>query len=440
MVTPVTTDVRSRVEGMVAETTLAAGRDPEFWPPLDLDRFHARAALLSAAHAFRSPFYQRKFAGLAPPSDMAEFRRLPLTRPGEVKGRFRELLACPWEEVAQLNMSSGTTAGPTTYVAYTEADLRGDGAHYAPGGLFGFDPEDLVFVALPYDMATVGFSIHRDVRRQRAAVLPAGKGGTYSSPARLTQAIAELAPTRLFSTPSYAWHLAELFAATYPDRPRSLPWLHVGGEGASAAMLAGLGRLWGAQVRQWYGSTEIGIIAYSCEHGCYHLTAANCLLEILDADGQPVPAGRPGSVVLTPLGRVATPLVRYDTGDMAMLAASPCACGRTLPGVRLLGRSADLVPTTGRPVSPYALEQVLLTVLPAASPWYHVALRDSGVVLVAEWPDAVDPARRDAIAARLYTEIFEAVSLDLAAVDWAEPGTLDRPHTKMRRIHDERRG
>jgi phenylacetate-CoA ligase len=431
-------DVRTRVDELVSETTAAAGRPAEFWPADALAEFTAKAVLVSLEQAYKSPFYQQKFAGIARPSSFEEFRRLPFTFPVEIKGKMREMLACPWEDIRQINMSSGTTAGPTTYVAYTEEDLRGDGARYAPGGLFAFGTAELVFVALPYDMATVGFSIHRDLQRQGACVLPAGKGGTYSSPERLVQAIRELEPRTLFSTPSYAWHLSELFTASYPGARRQLGRLRVGGEGASPVMLARLADRWGADVRQWYGSTEIGIIAYSCQHGAYHVTSANCHLEVLGEAGEPVEPGTPGQVVLTALGHVATPFVRYACGDRAILLADPCPCGRTLPALRMLGRAADQVPAPAGSVSPYLIEQLLLDTLPDAAPWYHIEIRDDGVALVAEWPQSEPRDGQEGVAAELRDRARAAAGLEIARVEWAETGVLDRPWTKMQRVKDLR--
>jgi phenylacetate-CoA ligase len=412
----------------------------ELWPADAREKFTAEAVLTSLGQAYKSPFYQEKFAKVARPSSFGEFRHLPFTYPHEIKGRLRELLACPWGDLRQVNMSSGTTAGPTTYVAYAEEDLRGDGAHYAPAGLFAFGRAELVFVALPYDMATVGFSIHRDLQRQGACVLPAGKGGTYSSPERLVQAIRELEPLTLFSTPSYAWYLSELFALTFPGTRMPMQHLRVGGEGASPVMLARLGERWGADVRQWYGSTEIGIIAYSCERGTYHVTSGNCYLEILDDAGDPAAPGVPGQLVLTALGRVATPFVRYACGDRGILLADPCPCGRTLPALRMLGRAADQVPGSRGPVSPYLVEQLLLDALPDAAPWYHIELRDDGAALVAEWPQGQPPSGQQAVTAALRDRARAAAGLELAAVEWAEQGTLDRPWTKMRRVKDLRSG
>jgi phenylacetate-CoA ligase len=431
-------DVRSQVDELVTGTTRRVGHPLEHWTAEVLAEFTATALAISVEWACRSPFYQERLGSPRRLTSIAEFQKLPFTYPAEVKGRLRDLLACSWADLAQINLSSGTTAGPTTYVGYTAEDLRGDGARYAPGGLFAFERSDLVAVALPYDLATVGLSIHRDVQRQGAVVLPAGKGGSYGPPERLVQAMADLEVNTLFSTPSFAWYLAELFERTYPGRERPIEHLRVGGEGAAPTMLAELGKRWGADVRQWYGSTEIGVIAYSCEEGVYHVASANCFLEIVDEQGEPVPDGTPGSVVMTTLGRGGTPLIRFHCGDRAVLLAQPCACGRTLPAMRMFGRGTDQLPGRTGTLSPYVVEEMLLRTVRGADPWYHVELRDDGITLVAEWPAAV-PAADQAAAATTIVERVAAAGLDLDGVRWAEPGTLDRPRTKMRRVRDERR-
>jgi phenylacetate-coenzyme A ligase PaaK-like adenylate-forming protein len=63
------------------------------------------------------------------------------------------------------------------------------------------------------------------------------------------------------------------------------------------------------------------------------------LLEIVDDAGRACAPGRAGRVVVTSLHNFATPLIRYELGDLAEFGA-PCACGRSLPVIsRVLGRS-----------------------------------------------------------------------------------------------------
>jgi phenylacetate-CoA ligase len=46
------------------------------------------------------------------------------------------------------------------------------------------------------------------------------------------------------------------------------------------------------------------------------------------------------------LNNLTTPLIRYDTGDLAVIADKPCSCGRTLPTIKnIIGRKDAVIRT-----------------------------------------------------------------------------------------------
>ena len=99
----------------------------------------------------------------------------------------------------------------------------------------------------------------------------------------------------------------------------------------------------GAAVADGYGSKEGGFIAHQCPEGAYHARTDTHVLEVLQ-DGDPVPAGEPGELVVTFLGDWHWPFVRYRTGDSLALLEERCPCGLPLPLVRLAGgRVTDLL-------------------------------------------------------------------------------------------------
>jgi phenylacetate-CoA ligase len=98
------------------------------------------------------------------------------------------------------------------------------------------------------------------------------------------------------------------------------------GDGDRAACM----RVFGAPIIGSYSSKEGGQMAHPCECGTLHISAETCIVEIVDADGKPVPRGTSGRVIITPFFNTAQPLIRYDQGDIARLD-EPCRCGRTLP-------------------------------------------------------------------------------------------------------------
>ncbi len=85
-------------------------------------------------------------------------------------------------------------------------------------------------------------------------------------------------------------------------------------------------------VKNLYSCAEAGYLASPCPagHGL-HVHAENVILEILNEADRPCTPGEAGRVVLTVLHNFRTPFIRYEIGDTASFAASPCRCGRGLP-------------------------------------------------------------------------------------------------------------
>jgi phenylacetate-CoA ligase len=98
-----------------------------------------------------------------------------------------------------------------------------------------------------------------------------------------------------------------------------------------------------AKVADSYSAQEVGYLALECpESGLYHIPET-VIVEVLNEHGCPCAPGEMGRVTVTDLRNFATPLVRYDIGDYAEVAA-PCPCGRGLPTLaRILGRERGLV-------------------------------------------------------------------------------------------------
>lgn len=103
---------------------------------------------------------------------------------------------------------------------------------------------------------------------------------------------------------------------------------------------------WGVPVVDCYSSQELGLIAVQCPDNPnhhYHVMSESVFLEILNDKNEPCRPGEIGRMVLTSLHNFATPLIRYEIGDMAE-PGEPCRCGRGLPVVtRILGRVRNIL-------------------------------------------------------------------------------------------------
>lgn len=99
-----------------------------------------------------------------------------------------------------------------------------------------------------------------------------------------------------------------------------------------------------APVANGYGGRDAGFIAHQCPQGGMHITAEDIIVEIVSPEGQVLPPGEAGEIVVTHLATRDYPFVRYRTGDIGVLDESQCGCGRGLPMLKeIQGRSTDFV-------------------------------------------------------------------------------------------------
>lgn len=125
-----------------------------------------------------------------------------------------------------------------------------------------------------------------------------------------------------------------------------------------------LSQIYKCPVVNEYGSSELGPIAYQCPDGNLHAMFENVYLEIIDKNGNVVPPGEPGEIVVTDLNNFAMPLIRYRSKDYSRILPVSCTCGRNMPVIdEITGRDVNLLQTVdGRKVHAsnilYTMEQL----------------------------------------------------------------------------------
>jgi phenylacetate-CoA ligase len=98
-----------------------------------------------------------------------------------------------------------------------------------------------------------------------------------------------------------------------------------------------------------YGSREVNDIAGECAaHRGLHVFPWGCYVEIVDDQGQRLPAGTEGNILVTCLSNYAMPLIRYQIGDRGILSTEAnCVCGRRGKILeKILGRNEDMFKMT----------------------------------------------------------------------------------------------
>jgi phenylacetate-CoA ligase len=219
--------------------------------------------------------------------------------------------------------------------------------------------EDRIFFAFSFGPFIGFWSAHEGARQIEALSIP---GGGMSSLQRV-QAICSNKITVLVCTPTYALHLGEVAQSegiSIADSDVRIT-IHAGEPGASLpSTKKQIETIWGAQCYDHTGATEVGAWGFECEaQSGVHLNEGEFICEIIDPEtGNPA---EEGELVITNLGRIGMPIIRYRSGDQVKLKTGVCSCGRQFRRLDsgIVGRIDDILIVRGVNIYPSAIENVL---------------------------------------------------------------------------------
>ncbi len=102
--------------------------------------------------------------------------------------------------------------------------------------------------------------------------------------------------------------------------------------------------VFGVPVANEFGSRDVGFTAHETPAGQMLLMSESIVLEVLDAQGNPVRPGETGEAVMTGLCSSAQPFLRYRTGDMVRMSCDGDKGGRGLHVIaEVIGRQTDFL-------------------------------------------------------------------------------------------------
>jgi phenylacetate-CoA ligase len=402
---------------------------------LDAASFREQLAYLRE----RSPLYRQKLEGVSAET-LDRIAELPLTDKHELRATVTP--ENPFgahytgAEIVRIYSTSGTTGTPS-YIPLTASDLdnwiTGSARSYAASGVERGERIVSTYNAGPF----VAGAALASFDRIGLTHIPIGTGNTE----RLIRAIELLRPEAIVTTPSYAAHLAD----THALKQSSIRRVLVAGEpgGGEPAFRAQLEDDWGARVTEAMGIGDIGVSLWGeCEQqDGMHLGARGFvhaeLIEPETTDPIALEDGARGELVLTHLKHRAAPLLRFRTRDHIEVKTSPCACGRTGPRIRCIGRTDDMLIVRGVNVFPSAIREVVSEFRPEVSG--HIRIRPSApgvkqdpplpvvVELSKEVPD--NPGIADALRERIRAVLVVQTRIELVPF-----GTLERSDYKAKLV------
>lgn len=403
--------------------------------------------LLRAIHG-RNQFYTRKLqdAGidinsLRLPED---FKRLPLTTKSELNADqaanppWGTALTEPLSHYTRYCQTSSTTGRPLRWIDTNDSWqwlLECWKTVYRGARVTQSDRVFFPFSFGPFLGFWAGFEAGPQIG------LHCIPGGGMSSQIRLSM-IETIGATVVCCTPTYALRLAEIaeHERRRPLADGTVRMLIVAGEpgGSIPATRERIERSWGARVLDHHGLTEVGPVSFECwdAPGSLHINEAEFIAEVLDLrTGEEVEDGQTGELVLTNLGRTASPAIRYRTGDLVIRRSEPCACGRTWARLEggILGRADDMVNIRGVNVYPVGIESVVRR-LPEVVEFRSVVSRQGSMrSLRLEIEVAPEFEDSNAVASRVAYHLREALGLSVNVLV-VESGTLPRFEMKANRF------
>jgi len=348
----------------------------ERWPRERLEAFQReQLAELVRNAADQSPFWRERL-----PRGAVRLSELPVLTKDELMGSFDDLVTDRRLRLADLLEHLEQIDADALYLdEYRAMASSGSSGRKA---VFVYDRAAWVCCAAMFLRRSAWLGIRPRMPRMRLAMVW-GASPTHMSrrgaasldigvhrlcPLGVTQPLPDLVdrlnrfrPQHLNAYPSIAAQLADEQLA---GRLRlQLDGLTTNSEPLTPALRDRLEQAFGVRPYNFYATTE-GLYGHDCPNGAMHLFDDMCIVENVDADGDPVPPGEIGGrLLVTNLFNRTQPLIRFEVSDLIAIDPEPCHCGRSLLRVRSLeGRAEDVIRLGGVTVHP--LEFALVTADP----------------------------------------------------------------------------
>lgn len=341
-----------------------------------------------------SKYYQRKFKewGLEPGDikSTADLEKIPLTSKKDYMVQPDDFIlrlprATIYDNLWQVSYTTGTTTGKPTPFYSTSYDYYAKLLQFRRRCKVSWmTPEDVQVSIMPLGalphIAYFGVLDNSPALSGPAIMTCVGSRhpdfDVHNSMAHAIATIEKFQATVIYSLTSYARRL--LMRAQEQNRDfSSVKIIWVSGEPCSKGLREDIRRRFAALgaknvfVANGFACTELqGTLPECCEFSGSHNSSPDLFfLEVVDEQGKKLPDGQRGLLAITHLNRRGTALLRYLTGDLAVLTNEPCpSCGR--PGQRLVPidgssyavRTQELLKVKSTLINPAVLTEVMANI------------------------------------------------------------------------------
>ena len=415
--------------------------------------------------AWKLKFYRERWgrAGLEPGDikSLADIGKIPTFNSDDLKaaiedrppfGTHQPLGREDFGQIPIKIQTSGGTTGMPRVTLFDALAWEVQGIQTARGFYAqGARPGDVIQIPLTTSLANAGWSAYNAVFNWLGAVpLTTGSGKVTPSERQLEYAKA-WGTNGWYSMGDYLGRLTQVAQETGFDL-HCLPTKYIFtflGPDTDGSLRKGLEEAWRAPVYDNYGSHEVGLVAWECEHkDRKHINEDTAYIEICDPSGTRLGDGEPGSAVITSLHRSVPPFIRYDHRDlMAMYPRHRCGCGISSSKLSALyGRIDEMVKLRGTNIYPMSCQGAVKKDARTTGEFLCVVhYVGEGVTRREEMTIRVERRSTDVNGEALAADLKRVLQIDLGArvdVEIVDAGGLDefsRAGEKPRRLLDLRK-
>jgi phenylacetate-CoA ligase len=309
---------------------------------------------------------------------------IPPTEKQDLQLHNKDFICVHNDKIIDYVTTSGTLGDPVTFIL-TDQDLnRLAYNEYRSMQYAGIQRDDKVQLTVTLDRRFMaGLAYFSGLRKLGAGIIRVGPG----NPELQWDTILRIHPTVLVAVPSFILRLIEFAEQKGIDYKASgIRKIVCVGEpirnqdftlnAISKKIIA----KWSVELHSTYASTEMSTAFTECNHGQGgHLIPELAIVECLDENNIPVPEGTPGELTITTLGIEGMPLLRFKTGDIAVLYTKLCSCGDSTWRVGpILGRKNHMIKYKGTTLYPQSLNDILNTIDEVVSYFIEVSTSELG--------------------------------------------------------------
>jgi phenylacetate-CoA ligase len=345
--------------------------------------------------AFYSKLFKQHKIDISRIQTLEDLVLIPPTEKQDLQLYNKDFICVHEDKIIDYVTTSGTLGDPVTFIL-TDRDLdRLAYNEFRSMQYAGVTEKDKVQLTVTLDRRFMaGLAYFSGLRKLGAGIVRVGPG----NPELQWDTILRINPTVLIAVPSFILRLIEFAEQKGIDyKSSSIRKIICVGEPirnqdfSINEISRKIAVKWPVMLHSTYASTEMSTAFTECEHGLGgHLIPELAIVECLDENNRQVPEGTPGELTVTTLAIEGMPLLRFKTGDIAVLHTKLCSCGQNTWRVGpILGRKNHMIKYKGTTLYPQSLNDILNTIDEVISYFIEVSTSDLGT---------------DELIAHIYTE------------------------------------